>query len=266
LQARFLPTRPRSKTSAAPTPAARLSRPNPFASSPTQAIFRPDLGQKGTTMITRSDSRRESGFSLIELLVVIAIISVLITLLLPPVQAARDAARRAQCTSNTKQHALVLHNYVGVHNTLPAGYVAQPCEVVPDAMCVSHGLFAAILPYFEQQPLYNVRALSMSDTGWPPLFWDAVERHWPGARPPSPADCCATPSTSIRRAPRERELDATLSCSRGRTSGWPERSSERVDRSPSRRFVRSWKKCSGCWETRSLPVTLCPSKPPSTRG
>jgi prepilin-type processing-associated H-X9-DG protein len=90
-----------------------------------------------------------------ELLVVIAIIAILIGLLLPAVQSAREAARRAQRTNNLKQLVLALHNYVGVNQVLPAGYVAQPCEVFPDAMCVSHGVFAAILPQFEQQSLYN---------------------------------------------------------------------------------------------------------------
>src|SRR5262249_27621439 len=106
-------------------------------------------------MKTRTESHRRAGFSLIELLVVIAIIAILIGLLLPAIQAAREAARRAQCTNNLKQLVLALHNYIRVNQLLPAGYVAQPCEIIPDAMCVSHGVFAAILPLFEQQPLYN---------------------------------------------------------------------------------------------------------------
>jgi prepilin-type N-terminal cleavage/methylation domain-containing protein/prepilin-type processing-associated H-X9-DG protein len=97
----------------------------------------------------------KSGFTLIELLVVIAVIGVLIGLLLPAVQMAREAARRAQCCNNLKQLALSLHNYVGIFGVLPAGYIAQPCEVFPDAMCVSHGSFVAMLPQLEQQPLYN---------------------------------------------------------------------------------------------------------------
>ena len=101
---------------------------------------------------TRSTTR--PGFTLIELLVVIAMIGVLIGLLLPAVQMAREAARRTQCTNNLKQLALALHNYADVNGVLPMGYCNQWCEVVP-GMCISHGPFVAMLPQLEQQPLFN---------------------------------------------------------------------------------------------------------------
>jgi prepilin-type N-terminal cleavage/methylation domain-containing protein len=94
------------------------------------------------------------GFTLIELLVVIAIISVLIALLLPAVQSAREGARRAGCQNNLKQIGLALHNYLSDYGVFAIGYVAWPN---PDTNVTSPGWgwASAILPQLVQQPLYG---------------------------------------------------------------------------------------------------------------
>ena len=95
-------------------------------------------------------SRSGFGFTLVELLVVIAIIGVLVALLLPAIQAAREAARRAQCTNNMKQLGLGLQNYHGVHHQFPSG---STLGAFPDVLT---GAAIEILPYLEQANLTNL--------------------------------------------------------------------------------------------------------------
>ncbi|EAQ81599.1 DUF1559 domain-containing protein [Blastopirellula marina] len=93
------------------------------------------------------------GFTLVELLVVIAIIGILIGLLLPAVQQAREAARRMQCTNNLKQVGLAFHNYADVHKGFPQSRITGPATL-PDGTSVGNavrsGWPTAILPYIEQ--------------------------------------------------------------------------------------------------------------------
>ncbi len=97
--------------------------------------------------------RRRSAFTLIELLVVIAIIGVLIALLLPAVQAAREAARRAQCTNNLKQIGLALHNYAS------ASQDSFPWNMAPGGADTDGGRGwsgqALMLPFMEQGSVFN---------------------------------------------------------------------------------------------------------------
>jgi prepilin-type N-terminal cleavage/methylation domain-containing protein/prepilin-type processing-associated H-X9-DG protein len=102
---------------------------------------------------------RRRGFTLIELLVVIAIIGVLVSLLLPAVQQAREAARRVQCTNNLKQIGLALHNYHDVHRTFPAAYLADTRDPArdPDTFDAPNGFAwgTLLLPALDQSPLYQ---------------------------------------------------------------------------------------------------------------
>jgi prepilin-type N-terminal cleavage/methylation domain-containing protein/prepilin-type processing-associated H-X9-DG protein len=99
--------------------------------------------------------RVQRGFTLVELLVVIAIIGILVALLLPAVQAAREAARRMSCTNNLKQIALSMHNYHDTYKTFPQGAVARFGSVLPTTNLYVSG-FSSILPFIEQQNLQNL--------------------------------------------------------------------------------------------------------------
>jgi prepilin-type N-terminal cleavage/methylation domain-containing protein/prepilin-type processing-associated H-X9-DG protein len=108
---------------------------------------------------------KRRGFTLIELLVVIAIIGVLIALLLPAVQSAREAARRAECTNNLKQIGLAMHNYHSSLNCFPVGFLyPDPAKVYPGVPALHYrwSVLAQLTPYLEQTTVFN--ALNMD---WP---------------------------------------------------------------------------------------------------
>ena len=100
------------------------------------------------------------GFTLVELLVVIAIIGVLIALLLPAIQAAREAARRMSCANNFKQAALALHNYHDVYNSFPARRNWWECK--KDG--TNWGPTFSILPFMEQSAAYDQIKLDLRST------------------------------------------------------------------------------------------------------
>jgi prepilin-type N-terminal cleavage/methylation domain-containing protein len=111
-------------------------------------------------MIWNRTSRR--GFTLVELLVVIATIGILVGLLLPAVQAAREAARRMQCTNNLKQMGLAIHNHESAHRSAP------PASVGINGAANGPSLFWHMLPFMEQTALHsNVAGIHpINQTNW----------------------------------------------------------------------------------------------------
>lgn len=114
------------------------------------------------TLLKRMKLLNRFGFTLVELLVVIAIIGILVALLLPAIQAAREAARRSECGNNLKQLGVALHNYHDTHNVFP------PCALdrgwagstnyeqdTPNKTIKNHNGLALMLPFVEQQALYD---------------------------------------------------------------------------------------------------------------
>ncbi|MCB9938424.1 MAG: DUF1559 domain-containing protein [Planctomycetaceae bacterium] len=116
-------------------------------------------------MNSKTSPKMARGFTLVELLVVIAIIGILVALLLPAVQAAREAARRMQCSNNMKQMGIAFHNYHDTFKKFPSAYTicrldamgsplgGAPYNAPRGDTAVSWG--TSLLPYMEQQTVYD---------------------------------------------------------------------------------------------------------------
>jgi prepilin-type N-terminal cleavage/methylation domain-containing protein/prepilin-type processing-associated H-X9-DG protein len=159
----------------------------------------------------RSVAAHRLGFTLVELLVVIAIIGILVALLLPAVQAAREAARKSQCVNNLKQHGLALLNYESTKKVFPAG--RHGCAAVNNYTgCTSDPLkedgasfFVELLPFVEEQALFDKvhfdRGGVFNDNPPVATAWIAdPERMQAISTPLQVMKCPSTPTTAINIA------------------------------------------------------------------
>lgn len=152
----------------------------------------------------------KSGFTLVELLVVIAIIGVLISLLLPAVQAAREASRRMSCSNKLRQLGLGAHNYHDTYNSLP-GYDFGPNNRDPyESDSQKYSTFVALLPFIELQPLFD-KLKAKDDAGEMIALW-AEDEIW---STPVPALHCPSDSGSSSRGTWNNSVPTSYSISSG---------------------------------------------------
>jgi prepilin-type N-terminal cleavage/methylation domain-containing protein len=182
---------------------------------------KPRDGHPWACVARRASLRR--AFTLVELLVVIAIIGILVALLLPAVQAAREAARRSQCTNQIKQWALALHNYESAHRAFPAarGGTRRSQAWGPGAHDYPFSNlgrlsgFVALLPYVEAQALYDQIANPYTNSEgtvferFGPVPWHTKYPPWGEANQVSTLLC---PSDTPRGEPRGGTTGNVASC------------------------------------------------------
>ena len=143
--------------------------------------------------------RHAAGFTLVELLVVIAIIGILIALLLPAVQAAREAARRIQCANNIKQIGVALHNYLSTYQVFPPGgftkLPADMCPLVTNDVVGDAGppWTVLILPFLEQQARYDTYDFSRP---FAISTWETTAYNFPFQFKPNHAFQCPSDTNS----------------------------------------------------------------------
>ena len=182
-----------------------------------------------------SNARR--GFTLVELLVVIAIIGILVALLLPAVQNAREAARRMSCTNNLKQIALACHTYHDQYKSFPMGNITQGncCGT-----CSGMTWTIAILPYMEQQQLFD----QYDDT----KYNESIDNALVVQTNLAAYDCPSEDATDVNDSP-ESGPHTGNSCAQDAVTEWGQRA---IGRGVNHEWNRgSYRACSGRTDTRA---------------
>jgi len=154
-----------------------------------------------------TSTRKSRGFTLIELLVVIAIIAVLVSLLLPAVQQAREAARRTQCKNNLKQIGLALHNYHDVYQTFPISRMIH-LSTATGPIFNMHGWTPGVLPMMDQGNVFNLYNFNVP-------YYDA--NNAAAVKQVIPAYIC--PSTPRASSTQVTEMPAAISATLGIPGG-----------------------------------------------
>ncbi len=186
------------------------------------------------------EKKERRGFTLVELLVVIAIIGILVALLLPAVQAAREAARRMSCSNNLRQIGVAMHNYHDTYKVFPPGTInrgeSTHASVVANLQFIlNHTGHMLILPFIEQQPLHDQINFNIASSGFK-RAGGRIMGGWPNANTPlmntliqtylCPSDR-GTERGALRRtdangyiANGQRHTNYAL-CAGGHGNGWP---------------------------------------------